>query len=155
MITIAPDMVVKAHIATVGTVVLNGRLEGNICCTRLEIGESGYLLGKVIAEHVVISGQVVGEVRALMVEVMRNALVEGEIYHSRISLDEDATMTGATIRIERLDVPAAMREVRKVIDAEEAEFCGQRRDFEERQDAEADARSSEFEQLRAILTKTH
>ena len=155
MLTIAPDMVVKAHIATVGTVVLNGRLEGNICCTRLEIGESGYLIGKVIAEHVVISSQVVGEIRALMVEVMRNALVEGEIYHARISLDEDATMTGATMRIDRLDVPAAMREVRKVIDAEEAEFSSQRRDFAKRQDAEADARSSEFEQLRAILSKTH
>jgi cytoskeletal protein CcmA (bactofilin family) len=155
MLTIAPDMVVKAHIATVGTVVLHGRLEGNICCTRLEISESGYLIGKVIAEHVVICGQVVGQVRALTVEVMRNAIVEADVYHAQLSLDEDATMSGVSMRIDRLDVPAAMREVHKVIDAEETEFSSQRRDFVKRKDAEADARSDEFEQLRAILTKTH
>ena len=155
MLTIATDTVVKGHIATVGTVVLNGRLEGNICCTRLEIGESGYLLGKVTAEHVVIHGQVVGEIRAMMVEVSRNAIVEAEVYHARISLDQDAMMSGATLRIDRLDLPAAMRDVQKVIDAEEAEFSTQRRDYDVRQAELANAHASEFEQLRAILAKTH
>jgi cytoskeletal protein CcmA (bactofilin family) len=155
MLTIAPDMVVKANIATVGTVVLHGRLEGNICCSRLEISESGYLLGKVIAEHVVISGQVIGEVRGLMVEVMRNAIVEADVYHKQLSLDEDAVMSGVSMRIDRLDVPAAMREVQDTIAADDAAFTALHRDFVKRQDAEAAAYSTEFEQLRAILTKSH
>ena len=155
MLTIGPDTVVKGHIATVGTVVLDGRLEGNICCTRLEIGEGGYLLGKVTAEHVVVNGQVVGEIRGLIVEVMRNAIVEGDVYHTQLSLDEDSTLTGISARIDRLDVPAAMRDVQAVIEAEETSYSVLRRDFAKRQDAEATTHMSEFEQLRAILTKTH
>jgi cytoskeletal protein CcmA (bactofilin family) len=155
MLTIAADMVVKGHIATVGTVVLNGRLEGNVCCTRLEISESGYLLGKVTADHVIISGQVIGEVRGMVVEVMRNAIVEADVYHAQLSLDEDAVMSGVSMRIDRLDVPAAMQDVQTVIDAEEAAFSVLHRDFAKRQNDDASARASEFEQLRAVLTKTH
>jgi cytoskeletal protein CcmA (bactofilin family) len=155
MLTIAPDMVVKANIATVGTIVLHGRLEGSVCCTRLEISESGYLLGKVIAEHVVISGQVIGEIRGLVVEVLRNAIVEADVYHKQLTLDEDAVMTGGSTRIDRLDVPAAMREVQGTIAADDAAFTALHRDFVKRQDAEASTYSSEFEQLRAILAKTH
>jgi cytoskeletal protein CcmA (bactofilin family) len=155
MLTIAPDMVVKANIATVGTVVLNGRLEGNICCTRLEIAESGYLLGKATAEHVVISGQVIGEIRGLTVEVMRNAIVEADVYHAQLSVDEDAVMSGSSTRIDRLDVAAALRDVHKIIDADEAAYSILRRDFAQRQNADAAARSSEFEQLRALLAERH
>jgi cytoskeletal protein CcmA (bactofilin family) len=155
MLTIEHDTVVKGHIATVGTVVLNGRLEGNICCTRLEISESGYLLGKVTADHVIISGQVIGEVRGMVVEVMRNAIVEADVYHAQLSLDEDAVMSGVSMRIDRLDVPAAMQDVQAVIDAEEAAFSVLHRDFAKRQVDDASVRASEFEQLRAVLTKTH
>jgi cytoskeletal protein CcmA (bactofilin family) len=155
MLIFEPDTIVKGHIATVGTVVLNGRLEGNICCTRLEIGESGYLLGKVTAEHVIISGQVVGEVRGMVVEVMRNAIVEADVYHAQLSLDEDAVMSGVSQRIDRLDVPAAMKDVEAVIEAEEAAFSVLHRDFAKREADDASTRSSEFEQLRAILMKTH
>jgi cytoskeletal protein CcmA (bactofilin family) len=155
MLIFPVDIVVRANIATVGTVVLNGRLEGNICCTRLEIGESGYLLGKVIAEHVLISGQVIGEIRGLVVEVMRNAIVEADVYHKQLALDEDAVMSGGSTRIDQLDVPAAMRDVQNTIATENAAFTELHRDFVKRQDAEAANYSSEFEQLRAILTKTH
>jgi cytoskeletal protein CcmA (bactofilin family) len=155
MLHIEPDTVVKGHIATVGTVLLSGRLEGNICCTRLEIGEHGYLLGKVTAEHVIISGQVIGEVRGMLVEVMRNAIVEADVYHAQLSLDEDAVMSGVSQRIDRLDVPAAMRDVQQVIADEEAAFSVLHRDFAKREADDATNRSSEFEQLRAILTKTH
>jgi cytoskeletal protein CcmA (bactofilin family) len=151
MLTIDTDTIVKANIATVGTVMLHGRLEGNICCTRLEISEHGYLLGKATAEHVVISGQVIGEIRGLTVEVRRNAIVEADVYHAQLSLDEDATMSGVSQRIDRLDVPAAMRAVHGVIDAEEAEFTSLRQDFAKRQTADAVDRHSEFEQLRALL----
>jgi cytoskeletal protein CcmA (bactofilin family) len=154
MLIFQPDTIVKGHIATVGTVVLNGRLEGNICCTRLEIGESGYLLGKVTAEHVIISGQVIGEVRGMVVEVMRNAIVEADVYHAQLSLDEDAVMSGVSQRIDRLDVPAAMKAVQSVIAAEEAAFSVLHRDFTKRENEVAEARSSEFEQLRAVLAKT-
>jgi cytoskeletal protein CcmA (bactofilin family) len=153
MLTIALDTVVKAHIATVGTIVLLGRLEGNICCTRLEIGESGYLIGKATAEEISISGQVIGEIHALVVEVMRNAIVEADVYHKQLSLDEDATMTGASTRIDRLDIPAAMRDVALVVAAEEADFSSQSRDFTKRQNADAAARYSEFEQLRTVLQR--
>jgi cytoskeletal protein CcmA (bactofilin family) len=155
MIIFPPDSIVKGHIATVGTVTLNGRLEGNICCTRLEIGETGYLLGKVIAEHVVISGQVVGEVRGMVVEVMRNAIVEADVYHAKLSLDEDAVMSGLSMRIDRLDMPTAMRDVHALVDAEEIAFSVLQSDFARRESEDAKARSSEFEQLRAVLTKTH
>jgi cytoskeletal protein CcmA (bactofilin family) len=155
MLIFEPDTIVKGHFAAVGTVVLNGRLEGNICCTRLEIGESGYLLGKVTAEHVIISGQVIGEVRGMVVEVMRNAIVEADVYHAQLSLDEDAVMSGVSTRIDRLDVPAAMQDVQQVVADEEAAFSVLHRDFAKREADDATARSSEFEQLRAILTKTH
>ncbi len=155
MLIFEPDTIVKGHIATVGTVMLHGRLEGNICCTRLEISESGYLLGKVTAEHVVIHGQVVGEVRGTVVEVMRNAIVEADVYHAQLSLDEDAVMSGVSQRINRLDVPAARKDVEAVIAAEEAAFSVLHRDFSKREAEDATARSTEFEQLRAILSKTH
>lgn len=155
MLTIGTDTVVKANIATVGTVVLNGRLEGTVCCTRLEISETGYLLGSATVDHVIISGQLIGEVRALTVEVMRNAIVEADVFHREISVDEDAVMSGSMTRIASLDLPASMRDVQSLIRNEEAEIASARSDLAVRKAAEAKARDSEFEQLRAIIAKLH
>jgi hypothetical protein len=91
----------------------------------------------------------------LVVEVMRNAIVEADVYHKQLALDEDAVMSGGSTRIDQLDVPAAMRDVQNTIATENAAFTELHRDFVKRQDAEAANYSSEFEQLRAILTKTH
>ena len=155
MLTFLPDTVVKGHFAAVGTVLLHGRLEGNICCTRLEITESGYLLGKVTAEHVIVRGQVVGEIRGLVVEVMRNAIVEADVYHKQLSLDEDAVMSGVSVRIDKLDVPAAMRDVQDVIATEAAAFSVLHSDLIKRQNADATSYAAAFEQLQAILSRSH
>jgi cytoskeletal protein CcmA (bactofilin family) len=155
MLTIDEGMVVKAQIATAGTVVLNGRFEGNLCCTRLEIGEGGYLIGNAIAERIAVSGQVVGEIRALTIEILRNAIVEADIYHRDLSIDPDATVTGGMIRIDALDLPASMNAVQKVIQIEAAEFATAHRQFAERKATEAAARRAEFDQLRALVPRGH
>ena len=105
MLTIDADMMVQGQFHVLGTVRLEGRCDGAIVCTRLEIGIDGFLHGTAFAEELVVAGQIVGRVHARHVHLKSGAIVEGELVHEQLRMDEAATLVGESRRLKSLDMP--------------------------------------------------
>lgn len=105
MLTVQSNALARGRLIAAGRVVLDSWFEGDVVCSRLEIGPDGYVRGTVIAHEVVSSGQVVGIVHASSVHLLPGAFVEGDIRHSLLKLDRGATLSGRALRHPALQFP--------------------------------------------------
>jgi cytoskeletal protein CcmA (bactofilin family) len=103
----------QGEITTIDSVRLDGRLEGRICCSRLEIGPDGYLVGNAEVEELVIEGQVVGTVSARVVDIRPSALVEGDVHHERLEVAEAAVLVGRSLRLLAYRPPQLLLQMRE------------------------------------------
>lgn len=149
MVIIEPNTVMRGDLTILGTVALDGRFEGRIVCSRLEIGADGYLLGDVVAGDIVVKGQIIGSVSAERVLLRNSALVEGELAHVELSMEEDATLVGHSRRQSRVDMPAAYRELGERARRTEEELQQIETESRIRQADEAIRLRPHFERLRA------
>lgn len=100
MITISAETVMRGNLVTAGSVRLDGRFDGRLICSRLEVSSDGYVNGYVSARDVFIAGQIVGRVEARSVTLYDGAFVEGDVRYASIVLEAGATMTGKAVRAE-------------------------------------------------------
>jgi hypothetical protein len=105
MFTVGPGNVMRGRIVAAGAIKLDGWLEGEIVCSRLDIGPDGYLLGSVIAREIFVEGQIVGSVTAGAVHLLAGAFVEGDVRHAKISVMPGGTLSGRSFRIAGLRMP--------------------------------------------------
>jgi cytoskeletal protein CcmA (bactofilin family) len=98
MLVVDTRGVVRGKLKAAGTMCLDCWLEGDVTCSRLEIGRDGYILGTVTARELIVEGQIVGNVEASVVHLMEGAFVEGDIRHSVISIHAGATLLGRAVR---------------------------------------------------------
>ena len=119
MLIIEADMVANGNLAILGTVRLEGRFEGTIVCTRLDVGVDGYLEGHAFTEELNLVGQIIGSAQARRVHLAPGALLEGELIHEQLRMDEQATLVGESRRHKALVMPAAyeaLKSRRRLID---------------------------------------
>ena len=90
---------VKGEIYSKGTVRIEGQVTGSIHCEGvILVQESGRVKAGLVANHIVISGKVKGNVLAHeRLEVMPNATVIGDITSPRISIAEGVVFEGQCI----------------------------------------------------------
>ena len=83
-----------------GTLRVDGRVEGDIASepgsgSVLVINQSAEVLGNIVSDIVLISGQVVGQVTANeRVEIFRNGSLKGDIYTADIMIEGGAEFEG-------------------------------------------------------------
>ncbi|MGQ0671881.1 MAG: bactofilin family protein [Hyphomicrobium sp.] len=97
--------IMRGNIVAAGTIKLDGWLEGDVVCSRLEIGVDGYLLGRVTAKEIFVHGQIVGTAAADGVHLLPGAFVEGDVFHRQLSVEPGATLSGKAKRIHRVLMP--------------------------------------------------
>lgn len=98
MLVIDTHSVVQGKLKAAGIMRIDCWLEGDVVCSRLEIGPDGYILGNVTARELYVEGQVVGSIHASVVHLMEGAFVEGDIQHSVISIHPSAQLLGKAVR---------------------------------------------------------
>ena len=79
--TISEDLTITGNVESKGELHLNGRVQGDVRCVALVLGENAQLEGNVVAEDVMIRGRLIGSVRALKVMLQSTAHVEGNLVH--------------------------------------------------------------------------
>ena len=77
-----------------GDIRLDGRLEGNVRCRALVIGESGELVGRVDAQEVTVLGTVRGDIHAVQVKLESSANVSGDVVHEILEVAAGAQVAG-------------------------------------------------------------
>jgi cytoskeletal protein CcmA (bactofilin family) len=105
MLIVEADMNVQGRLTIVGTVRLDGRFDGTLVCSRLEIGTDGYLLGEVVTGELIVAGQIVGRAQARHIHLLASAIVEGELRHEQLQMDAEAVLVGESRRHPRLEMP--------------------------------------------------
>lgn len=72
-----------------------GQLQGHIRCSHsVTINQPGKVLGKIVADHIIVKGEVEGEFYADRVDVLQSGLIRGTIYSDNLSIEQGGRFIG-------------------------------------------------------------
>jgi len=103
---IGKSVFIKGELSGSEDLYLDGQVEGSIALkgNSFTIGPNGQVKGSVEAKAVVIQGKLEGNVQASdRVELRKSAVVTGDVFTQRISIEEGAYLKGK-VDIHRADV---------------------------------------------------
>lgn len=95
---IGPEVVVEGSLTTSAQVQIDGRIDGDLRCERLSMGESGVIAGDIQAEEARIAGQVEGKVCARIVTIEATGRIAGDVSYDTISIAAGAQIEGRLAR---------------------------------------------------------
>ena len=101
---LSSDLKVKGNLLSSGDIQIEGTIEGDIQAHLLTVGETSKIKGEIIADDIIINGNVVGCVRGLKVRLTNKARVQGDIIHKAIAIESGAHFEGT---VQRTDNPFA------------------------------------------------
>ena len=100
-------MVIDGRLKVTGSALIHGVVTGNIEASQeadmvvIGVGDSGRVQGNIIADQVMIGGRVMGDVVGRSrVELMSNAVVEGNLTYGNLVIDEGARVMGRMIPLD-------------------------------------------------------
>ncbi|MCL4304863.1 polymer-forming cytoskeletal protein [bacterium] len=93
---VAKDAEIQGTIRTQGSLRVDGRIVGDIICTKsITVGSSGYVEGNILAENVYLSGRVKGSLVAKQkIHLESTADLEGDLKAGKLSIQEGARIRG-------------------------------------------------------------
>jgi len=91
---IAADLHIVGNIVGDGELHVDGRVNGNIRCESLTIGETGQVEGKITTTTLRLLGTITGTVRARTVSLMKTARLIGDVAQEKIEVEAGAHVDG-------------------------------------------------------------
>jgi len=95
-----------------GAVKIFGRFEGELQASDVLIGEGAQVEANVVAQDLVIGGRFKGTIRAMHVKLLGTAVVESEIFHRSLAIEENARFDGTSRREDDLTDKASGAQVK-------------------------------------------
>jgi cytoskeletal protein CcmA (bactofilin family) len=95
---IGPEVLVSGDLATDAQLHLDGRIDGNVRCSQLVLGEAGIIAGNIQAEEARIAGTVEGQVNVRTLFVEATARILGDVAYETLSIDAGAQLEGRLAR---------------------------------------------------------
>ena len=96
----ADDLHIKGNVTSKGDIQLNGVVDGELSARTLWTEKGSSIRGPVIAEKVILGGNVEGNVCGDSVKLKSSANVEGDVVSKSLSVDEEAYFDGTLHRVE-------------------------------------------------------
>ena len=81
------------------------RNEGQLSASELLISDGAQVECSIIAQDVTVCGRVKGTIRAVRLRLQNGGLVEGDIFHRSLSIDENSQFEGSSRRVENPTEP--------------------------------------------------
>jgi cytoskeletal protein CcmA (bactofilin family) len=81
-------------IISLGTLQVDGEIEGDVGGAEVIIGERGRVTGTVAAERVIVRGTISGVIRGVTVTLQSSSHVEGDINHMSLAIEQGAEFDG-------------------------------------------------------------
>jgi cytoskeletal protein CcmA (bactofilin family) len=81
-----------------GALTIFGRVEGEVRASTVLIAEGAEMLGDVVAEELTVGGQIKGTIHANRVKLDSTGVVEGDIFHRTLAIEENARFEGMSRR---------------------------------------------------------
>jgi len=92
--SLSSEMTVVGKIICKGVLKIYGLVEGEVNASNALIAEGARIQGDIVAEELTVAGRVEGDIYALRVRLQGTAVVEGDISHGSLSIDEHAWFEG-------------------------------------------------------------
>ena len=89
---------------------IDGEVQGDIHAGRIVVGEQAMITGALIADEIVIGGNVQGSIRGNNVTFQSASRIEGDVFHKTLTIEQGAYFEGKSRRSERSHVGAAKRQ---------------------------------------------
>lgn len=106
---IGSDVAVSGDLTSSATIHIDGRIDGNLRCESLVMGETGVIAGNIEADEARIAGLVDGAVRARLLTLEPSARVTGDVTYETLSIAAGAQIEGRLARKDALAAaPAAL-----------------------------------------------
>jgi cytoskeletal protein CcmA (bactofilin family) len=97
---IGASLSITGNLESKGEVQVEGELRGDIHALRVVIGEQARTTGALIAEEVVVRGNVQGSIRGNSVTFQSTSRVEGDVFHKSLVIEQGAFFEGKSRRSE-------------------------------------------------------
>lgn len=94
------DLTVTGNLTSNGEVHIEGEVQGDVRCASLIVGDNARVTGGVVAEDVVIRGNLMGTIRGMRVTLQSSSHVEGDIFHKSLAIEQGAFFEGKSRRAE-------------------------------------------------------
>jgi len=82
-----------------GSLRINGKIEANLHCMELQVGEQAMIVGSIAANKVAVSGRVNGAILGDSVILHSTAHVEGDISSRSLSIEQGAIFDGRSRKV--------------------------------------------------------
>jgi cytoskeletal protein CcmA (bactofilin family) len=106
---IGSGMSIVGNLECNGPAQVFGRIEGELRASDLFIGTGAQVEGSVMAQDVTVCGHVKGTIHAVRVRLRDGGLVNGDIFHQSLSIDENSLFEGSSRRVETpADLPSSI-----------------------------------------------
>jgi cytoskeletal protein CcmA (bactofilin family) len=93
-----------------GALTIFGRVEGEVRASIVVVAEGAEMMGEVVAEELTVGGQLKGTIHANRVRLNGTGVVEGDIFHRTLAIEENARFEGTSRRNENaIDTPSRVQ----------------------------------------------
>lgn len=96
--TVNEDTSIEGRLISRSDIRVDGRVDGEIQCESLDIGESAKVSGVVRAKEIVVRGTVEGDIYGDKVSLEATSRVQGDIEHQSLALEQGAEFEGSSRR---------------------------------------------------------
>lgn len=94
---IAEGCTIVGQIQVENQLQIDGHVEGEIDAeTQVKISKTGYVLGEITTDHLIINGYFEGVCRAEHIEILSSGSVNGEVYSDNLSIEAGGKFMGLT-----------------------------------------------------------
>lgn len=95
---IGTDLSITGNLESTGELHIEGAVQGDIQAARIVVGEQANVTGSLVADEIVISGNVQGSIRGNHVTFQAASRVEGDVYHKSLTIEQGAYFEGKSRR---------------------------------------------------------
>jgi cytoskeletal protein CcmA (bactofilin family) len=99
---ISSSLTVVGKLVGDGSVMIYGHVEGELQASNVVICEGAQVEGNIVATELGIGGRVKGTIHAVRVKLHSTAVVEGDIFHRLLAIEENARFEGTSRREDNL-----------------------------------------------------
>ena len=94
--SLSSEIRVVGKIVCKGVLKTYGLVEGEVIASNAWIADGARIQGDIVAEELTVAGRVEGDIHALRVKLQGTAVVEGDVFHRSLSMDEHARFEGCS-----------------------------------------------------------
>lgn len=95
---LGPDLSVQGNLTATADLHIDGKVEGDIACASLVLGESGIVLGAVRVQTARLAGTVKGSLEADQLTIERTARIEADVAYDALTIEQGAQVDGRLVR---------------------------------------------------------